>query len=324
MEMTGRENIYISGSVMGATLSEIKEKFDEITAFAELERFIDTPLKFYSKGMNSRLGFSVCIHLVKEVLLLDEVIFAGDMAFRVKCVDKVKSVANDVGRTVLVVSHSNSIIQQLCERTLLLNNGTVQALGPSKKVIEEYDTMFSVSRQPKSVSSPMEGSEAPEEVIPAEYKKNGAPEVPVSLQRVAIMGDSGAIANEFDVSQMVSILIEYQVAEELYGSRVGLAVKSENGIVSLTSSDTDLEPDIFKIRPAGLYQTKLTIPKRWLGPGRYRVHVLIYNEYENRVYDEVEAVGFRLKSLRAQTFMDNEVGRGVIEPVLQWNTQMDK
>lgn len=324
MEMTGRENIYISGSVMGATLSEIKEKFDEITAFAELERFIDTPLKFYSKGMNSRLGFSVCIHLVKEVLLLDEVIFAGDMGFRVKCIDKVKSVAGDAGRTVLVVSHSNNIIRQLCERTLLLDKGMVQAIGPSKEVTEEYDKILSAGRQPASVALPMEDSEVLAHHLPAEYQKNGAPKVPVHLQRVAIMNDSGTIANQFDVSQMVTILIEYQVTEELYGSRVGLAVKSENGIVSLTTNDTDLEPDIFKIRPAGSYQTKLTIPKRWLGPGRYRVHVLIYNEYENRVYDEVEAVGFRLKSLRAQTFMDNEVGRGVIEPVLQWHTQTDK
>jgi lipopolysaccharide transport system ATP-binding protein len=136
-ELTGRENIYLNGAILGMTRKEINSKFDEIVAFAEVEDFIDTPVKHYSSGMGLRLGFAVAAHLEPEILVVDEVLAVGDAAFQRKCLGKMGDVAQE-GRTVLFVSHTMATIENLCPRTILLNHGQMVMDGPTEEVIAEY------------------------------------------------------------------------------------------------------------------------------------------------------------------------------------------
>jgi lipopolysaccharide transport system ATP-binding protein len=137
-ELTGRENIYLNGAILGMDRAEIKRKFDEIVAFAEVERFLDTPVKRYSSGMYVRLAFSVAAHMEPEILIVDEVLAVGDAAFQEKCIGKLDAVAKSGGRTVLFVSHNMSVIQHLCPRALLMRSGNVAADGETASIIGHY------------------------------------------------------------------------------------------------------------------------------------------------------------------------------------------
>ncbi|HLZ33370.1 MAG TPA: polysaccharide ABC transporter ATP-binding protein [Nitrospira sp.] len=136
-ELTGRENTYLNGAILGIKNAEIRRRFDEIVAFAEVEKFIDTPVKFYSSGMYVRLAFAVAAHLEPEILLLDEVLAVGDAAFQRKCLGKMGAVAQ-AGRTVLFVSHNLAAVRNLCGRTLLLESGALEKIGPTEEVISHY------------------------------------------------------------------------------------------------------------------------------------------------------------------------------------------
>jgi lipopolysaccharide transport system ATP-binding protein len=145
-ELTGRENIFLSGAVLGMTRREVKRKFDEIVAFAEVERFLDTPAKRFSSGMYTRLGFAVAAHLDPEILLVDEVLAVGDASFQKKCLGKMDEVAHD-GRTVLFVSHNMAMIQSLCPRTFLLNAGTIVEHGETSDAIARYLQLGAVRQE---------------------------------------------------------------------------------------------------------------------------------------------------------------------------------
>jgi lipopolysaccharide transport system ATP-binding protein len=155
-ELTGRENVYLSGAILGMRKKEIARKFDEIIAFAEVEKFVDTPVKHYSSGMQMRLAFAVAAHLEPEILIVDEVLAVGDAAFQKKCIGKMGSVASQ-GRTVILVSHNMGAIQQLTQRCLLLEGGRVVAIGESAPVIARYQeiamdrstTVFDVTDEPR-------------------------------------------------------------------------------------------------------------------------------------------------------------------------------
>jgi len=136
-ELTGRENIYLNGAILGMSKKEINRKFEEIVAFAEIEKFIDTPVKRYSSGMYVRLAFAVAAHLDPEILLVDEVLAVGDLEFRKKCLGKMQNVSQ-VGRTVLFVSHDMGNISNLCSRTVWLDSGTIRAVGDTKDVVSQY------------------------------------------------------------------------------------------------------------------------------------------------------------------------------------------
>jgi lipopolysaccharide transport system ATP-binding protein len=149
-ELTGRENIYLNGAILGMTRSEIRCKFDEIVAFAEVERFLDTPVKRFSSGMYVRLAFSVAAHLEPEILLVDEVLAVGDMAFQKKCLGKMGEVARG-GRTILFVSHQMSQIRRLCDRCMWLDYGEIRSVGASADVVGAYEAAI---RAPNKVSAP--------------------------------------------------------------------------------------------------------------------------------------------------------------------------
>lgn len=141
-ELTGRENIFLNGAILGMTRGEIRRKFDDIVAFSEVERFLDTPVKRYSSGMYVRLAFAVAAHLEPEILVVDEVLAVGDAQFQKKCLGKMESVSKQEGRTVLFVSHNMGVVSQLCDRAMLLASGSVVTSGNTKAVIDEYISQF--------------------------------------------------------------------------------------------------------------------------------------------------------------------------------------
>lgn len=143
-DLSGRENIYLNGAVLGMKRREIEARFDEIVAFAEVERFIDTPVKRYSSGMYMRLAFAVAAHLNPDILLIDEVLAVGDSSFQRKCLGKMDEVTRN-GRTVLMVTHNVGVVSQVCERAILLRGGRVAAYGPAQQVVDRYVSMSSPS-----------------------------------------------------------------------------------------------------------------------------------------------------------------------------------
>jgi lipopolysaccharide transport system ATP-binding protein len=145
-ELTGRENIYLNGAILGMSRMEIKKKFDEIVAFAEVEKFLDTPVKYYSSGMYVRLAFAVSAHLEPDILIVDEVLAVGDLPFQKKCLGKMREVSQGEGRTVLFVSHNIPTVKQLCGRAILLKDGSVLRQGPTSQVLDHYVALYSSSK----------------------------------------------------------------------------------------------------------------------------------------------------------------------------------
>jgi len=157
-ELTGRENVYLSGAILGMRRAEIDRKFEEIVAFSEVEKFIDTPVKRYSSGMYVRLAFAVAAHLDPEILLVDEVLAVGDAAFQKKCLGRMDAVTKG-GRTVLFVSHNMAMIENLCPRALLLHNGAIASVGPTKQVIQAYlSTLSDLARDPIATRTDRQGA----------------------------------------------------------------------------------------------------------------------------------------------------------------------
>ena len=145
-ELSGRDNVYLNGTILGMKKKEIDNKFDEIVAFSEVEKFLDTPVKRYSSGMRVRLAFSVAAHLEPEILIIDEVLAVGDSAFQKKCLNKMEGVAKE-GRTVLFVSHNMGMVSELCSKCLLLSNGEVEEIGDTKDIVSKYVSEYSVTGQ---------------------------------------------------------------------------------------------------------------------------------------------------------------------------------
>ncbi len=191
-ELTGRENIYLNGTILGMRQSEIKRKFDEIVAFAEVEKFIDTPVKHYSSGMGLRLGFAVAAHLEPEILVVDEVLAVGDSAFQKKCIGKMGEVARE-GRTVLFVSHNMAAVENLCTRAIMLQGGTVRTTGSTSEVIKFY-------------SNSMENIAQTELRERKDRKGNGS----LRFTNLVIRNSDGAITDSIPCGDNFDIEINYE------------------------------------------------------------------------------------------------------------------
>ncbi len=199
-ELTGRENVYLNGAILGMRKAEIDRKFDEIVAFAEVERFIDTPVKHYSSGMHMRLAFAVAAHLEPEILIVDEVLAVGDANFQKKCLNKMEDVGHQ-GRTVLFVSHNMTAVTRLCQRVILLGEGRVIEDGPSAHVVGAY------------LQTGLGTTAA------REWERNDpnrpAGEV-AGLLGVRIRTESGALADAVDIRRPVRVEMEWDVFEPGY------------------------------------------------------------------------------------------------------------
>ena len=206
-ELSGRENIYLNGSILGMSRKQVQSRFDEIIEFAGLERFLDTPVKRYSSGMYTRLAFSVAAHLKSDILIVDEVLAVGDAAFQAKCLGKMQDIA-DSGRTILFVSHQLGAVQNLCDRCCVLQAGQVAFTGPTKAAIDFYL---------RGQTDPIQGGRIPEEVSRA---GNGA----IRLIGFTIEDDAGHPRSTISTGDDVVVKLDYQVADGATANNVSCGI----------------------------------------------------------------------------------------------------
>lgn len=255
-DLTGRENIYLNGAILGMKKAEIGRKFDEIVAFAETERFLDTPVKHYSSGMYLRLAFAVAAHLEPEILLVDEVLAVGDAAFQRKCLGKIGQVASD-GRTVLFVSHNMGAMVQLCPRALLLRAGTVVLMDKTEVVVAGY----------LSESSP----EIPDVLLDPSSNPNS----PVVLTRCQVAVVNGSAKRAISVTSRFQIRLSVLARQEILDADISIRVSNMLGAPLFTSNLSDSTHGLTKIQP-GEHIFTVDIPSSFLAPDTYSLHVGVH------------------------------------------------
>jgi lipopolysaccharide transport system ATP-binding protein len=304
-ELTGRENVFMSGAVLGMRAAEIKRKFDEIVAFSEVERFLDTPLKHYSSGMQMRLAFAVAAHLEPEVLFVDEVLAVGDVAFQKKCLGKMSEVASH-GRTILFVSHNVAAVTRLCNRCILVDSGTIQKDGPTHDVMNTY--LRSV--RTTSASREWETANAPGDGV-------------VRLRAVRVRSPEGQVAETFDIRRPIGIEVVFDVLEGGQVLTPNLHVFDETGINLFISHDVD-PTWRRRPRPAGRYVSTAWIPGNFLAEGTFVVGAAITTmvSMNVRLYER-EAIAFDVIDSRDWDSARGDYAGplpGVVRPLLKWET----
>ncbi len=309
-ELTGRENIFLNGAVLGMTRREILKKFDEIVEFSEVERFLDTAVKYYSSGMYVRLAFAVAAHLEPEILIVDEVLAVGDGAFQQKCMGKMGASSRQ-GKTVLIVSHSLPVITNLCQRAILLDGGKIAAMGPPADVVRKYLS------EVRSASG--------EVVWETPEAAPGTDLVRMHAVRVFQEGLDGPTA-DIDISREVSIQISYWslVPDEQHFAALWL--KDANGTFILASNTiksvslTD-DPWYGVPQPVGLYHSTCRIPGNFLNEGRYVISAFLGQVPSRIVVTEESVLTFDVHDTGAmrEVYFGSWAGP-VIRPRLPWNT----
>jgi lipopolysaccharide transport system ATP-binding protein len=255
-ELTGRENIYLNGAILGMPRSEIRKKFDEIVAFAETERFLDTPVKRYSSGMYVRLAFAIAAHLEPEVLIVDEVLAVGDAEFQKKCLGKMREVSGKNGRTVLFVSHNLSAVRELCSRAILIERGEVKREGSVTQVLEEYFSNFTANA---------EIDIKPEKLLgPQQYSK---------LRKLQLLDGSGLPTTIFIMNQPLVARILVEITQPVQKVEVGLKVSTRFGaaVHYFTSSWEGLYPNL----EPGLHWFEVRVPALAVFPGTYNISLWV-------------------------------------------------
>lgn len=303
-ELTGRENIYLNGAILGMKRAEIENKFDEIVAFAEVEGFIDTPVKRYSSGMYLRLAFAVAAHLEPEVLVVDEVLAVGDAAFQRKCLGKMSDVAQQ-GRTVLFVSHNMSAILRLTEETLVLRGGQLVLRAPTPEAIDFYMTSGMAQAGERRWEADEPGSLA------------ALPFRPISLRVIA---PGGRTTGQVLASAPFQVELEYELTQDITGLRVGLYLFTSRGEPVFTSFDTDdpLAFDRHGSRVAGHYVSRCSIPANLLNEGRFVLGVNASSFRIRSYFTDENALSFNVDGTGSPGSHWAERRRGPIRPALHW------
>ncbi len=307
-ELTGRENIFLNGQIMGMRKTEIKKHFDAIVEFSGVEKFLDTPVKRYSSGMYVRLAFAVAAHLNAEILVVDEVIAVGDVQFQKQCLGKMDDVAKS-GRTVLLVSHNLGVIANRCEQAILLANGRVQTIGPASDVTSEYIRQGSADEATRVWDDP---KTAPGNEV-------------VRLRAVRILSDE-TIATDLPIDQPIRIEFDFwnlMPAAQLSCSihlldRVGTEVLSTANFPSACLSP---DPWFGRSYPAGLYRTRVTIPPNFLNEGKYSASVVVLNNVHIIELWQREVVSFNVVDTGAMRKEWTGGWIGVVRPKLEWQTR---
>ena len=309
-ELTGRENIYLNGAILGMGRVEIKRKFDEIVAFAGLETFLDTPVKRYSSGMYVRLGFAIAAHLEPEILIVDEVLAVGDAEFQKKCLQKMGDVAHG-GRTVLFVSHNMQAVTRLCPRCILLHEGQIKLDGPSAQVANAYlnsGVSTAAAREWPDITT------APGDEV-------------ARFRAVRVRSGEGKVIESIDAREPVGIELEFEILKSGHKYLPHFALWNQNGTVLFVSVDVDPEWRARR-RPPGRYVSTGWIPGNMLAEGLIYVQAVLISLEPETIHANVEeAVAFRvLDDMTATTTARGDYPNpmpGVMRPLLEWTTSFE-
>jgi lipopolysaccharide transport system ATP-binding protein len=298
-ELTGRENIYLNGAVLGMTKREVEHKFDEIVEFAEVEKFIDTPVKRYSTGMRVRLAFSVAAHLEPEILLIDEVLAVGDDRFQKKCLGKMGQVSKE-GRTVLFVSHNMGAVARLCDRVILMENGRIALNGLPAKVISSYLDSGETHGSTWSLSPPVKS------------------DLDVQVTSARVLSWENKPSSFVDYNKQFKAEIVYEVNQPVTNLTIFCQVIDMQGNILWTSWDNDSTEWKGRVREAGRYVSVCKFPKCWLRPSKYLLSfgafvagVKEFCNHQNALGFNITDVGFNLNINRF----------GVFTPILDWEVK---
>lgn len=280
-ELTGRENVYMNGAILGLTKAEIDAKMDDIIEFSEVRQFIDTPVKRYSSGMYVKLAFSVAAHLDSEIMIMDEVLAVGDMAFQKKCLDKMRQAANEEGRTVLYVSHNMNTIRTLCNRCVVLDHGKIIFEGDVEKAIEIYANVMAVSDQTVSLS----------ELPRNPHETTGE----IHMEQVKVLN-----AQTWRVD--VGSELRFSVTASCLKPVKDLGFRSRLSAGDDTVISVYLAPDITDCKAGERLEFQFAVDTTMLIPGMYKLNLAFYgmNEYGGeQFYDRLEnAVSFEVQTVR--------------------------
>jgi lipopolysaccharide transport system ATP-binding protein len=300
-ELTGRENTYLNGAILGMRRSEIDRKFDEIVAFAGVERFIDTPIKHYSSGMQLRLGFGVAAHLETEILIVDEVLAVGDAEFQKKCLSTMSRVAND-GRTVLFVSHNATAVKTLCHRAIWLKEGRIAGDGPSGEVLSSY-LMSSAGTVPERVwhGEPEPGSSCP-----------------VALYRVAARPEAGTPNDRITSAAPFLIEVDYWSRDPDAEVAASIALFNEQEVLLFETTEPR-QNGVELSTNVRLRRAECHLPANLFSRGVYRVEVTIHHNHRH-VIEEPEALYFTIFDPDDETNNGYRQRPSVIRPSLHWES----
>lgn len=299
-ELTGRENIFLNGTIMGMTKREVKEKFDEIVEFAGVARYVETPIKRYSSGMTVRLAFAVAAHLDPEILLVDEVLAVGDAEFQDKCIGKMSEVSKE-GRTIIFVSHNLGSIKRLCTTGIVLNNGQMIYRGGVDAALDAYLD-----------SLPTSNSEGNNAVL---FEKK--PEKLHQFTEVSVENGYREQKGSYLYGEKIMINLKYVIREECRNFSVKMAL-SRNGEPIFWSFDTDESEDLFKKRSPGEYSAKVQLPP-FLKTGVYTVSVS-FLEMGDEKEEHVDVIRFVLDDTNVDTSRKSYHADlpGMLKPQINW------
>ncbi|WP_165223206.1 ABC transporter ATP-binding protein [Aquisphaera insulae] len=295
-ELTGRENTYLNGTLLGMRKAEIDRKFDEIVAFSEIEKFLDTPVKRYSSGMYVRLAFAIAAHLEPEILIVDEVLAVGDYAFQKKCLGKMRDVAAGGGRTVLFVSHNMGALSQLCELGVYLKDGCVEEVGPVKDVIMSYMKAGLDHNAARATFQP--DPQKPGQFLSAEV----------------LRPDGEEAGSDFACDEPITIRLTYEVRRPVAGTYLTLYLQNMEGTRVLHSDIRDTSPDTGERLHPGVHSFTVVIPPRLLAPTTYLLTIGSASKYSGVIDHHHDCCEFTLQDLDSQ----NQTRPGVLGVLLPW------
>ena len=307
-ELTGRENIFLNGAILGMKKSEIAQQFDAIVDFSGTEQFLDTPVKRYSSGMYVRLAFAVAAHLNPEILIIDEVLAVGDADFQKKCLGKMQDVAAS-GRTVLFVSHNMGVVANLCSRVILLSNGQKKGDGPSNDVVAHYmksGVEFSGERVWNDVAT-----------APGNEK--------VKLRRIRIVADN-EISGDVGIDKPIQVEFEFwnMTPNAMLSANIHLLDKVGVEVLSSanwTSASLTKDEWFGHPHPIGLFRSTCTIPGNFLNEGLYSINVLIMSKISHVELFAKEAIQFSVHDTGSMRAEWGGGWLGVVRPRLAWRTE---
>jgi homopolymeric O-antigen transport system ATP-binding protein len=303
LELTGRENVYLSGAILGMRRAEIRRKYNEIIDFAEIGAYVDTPVKRYSSGMQVRLGFAVAAHLESEILIVDEVLAVGDAAFQRRCLGKLEEVAHGGGRTVLFVSHNVQAVHSLCDRAVHLDGGRLVQIGDAPSVVHSY-----LERTTNT---------APERTWPAAERPGDAG---LRLAAVRVLDDSGSLSSSTSAEKPIVIELSVEVGES-GPSAIGFDLETEDGSVVLSSflpQEIVLDGGL----PEGLNTLQATVPSGILNGGRFTVGVRGARIGVGPVFHVAGAVQFEVVAAHTDPLYGLR-RQGAVAPTLGWTAKTE-
>jgi len=295
-ELTGRENIFLNGAILGMTKNEIKGKFDEIVAFSEVERFLDTPLKRYSSGMQVRLAFAVAAHLEPEILVVDEVLAVGDYAFQKKSLGKMREVALG-GRTVIFVSHDMGAINTFCEKAMLLHNGSIVATGSASEVVARY----------------LEGADRLYTPIRSVFRDYG---------EFRLLGAT-VLQNELPTAAINSRLpftieIQYEILKVVPEARLSVFFRNQKGEAVFSTCDFDDATEEALNRQTGRFISRVTIPAKLLKTGSIFGTVVFDVRFQRVVFAEPDLLRLEVFDPECKPYSETHDRPGIVAPILSW------